>query len=543
MFGFHRPALRAIGLSLVAVGVAGAQAQKACEVNEGRPTPVGRATLAVQVASSTQDPTAAARQLTSAVKLLTDNGERMDNQVGRNMVLGKTLVLWSTQPNIELVVRRGSLGYSTLPDATIDIAAAIDTAFKVVEAAMPECIAETSRWRGQKAWVGLVNDAIAKLNADDVDGAEKAAQGAITLNPYGPYGYVVMASVKQKRNQSTQAFGLYRQAIDVASRDTSYDDIKRQSLVYLGSLAADSAEAVTDAAARKPYVDMAKEAFEKVLADKGAEDMRENARTGMCRVAIVSGDTNALRTMYADPLTNPAGYAYADLMNAGVCMARAEMVDQATTLFQAAYEKNPHHRDALSNLSIMLVRKESHEAAIPLAKRLVAVEPNNPENLQLLTLSYAGIAQRVKAQRTAAARAATTAKTPTKGKAAPTKVAPAPAGPRLSAAQMDSLFKVEVAYTDSAVATNERKEKMVFKVTLTDFSASDEKATVAGTVANIGTADKAVTVKVDFLDRTGRVIASKEQAIPSIAAGRSGRFSVTTTPGKEVAAFRYAPIE
>src|SRR5687768_17608686 len=108
---FHRPALRAIGLSLVAASVAGAQAPKACEVNEGRPTAVGRATLAVQVASSTQDPTAAARQLTSAVKLLTDNGERMDNQVGRNMVLGKTLVLWSTQPNVELLARRGSLGY------------------------------------------------------------------------------------------------------------------------------------------------------------------------------------------------------------------------------------------------------------------------------------------------------------------------------------------------------------------------------------------------------------------------------------------------
>lgn len=66
---FHGPAIRALGLTIATVSVAGAQgAPKACEVNEGRPTAVGKALLAVQVASSTQDPNAASRQLTTAVK-------------------------------------------------------------------------------------------------------------------------------------------------------------------------------------------------------------------------------------------------------------------------------------------------------------------------------------------------------------------------------------------------------------------------------------------------------------------------------------------
>lgn len=530
---FLRPILRAAGLATVVASGLGAQAQKACEVNEGRPSPVGRATLAVQVASSAQDPNSAARQLTSAVKALTDNGEKMDNQVGRNLVLGKALVLWSMQPNVELVTRRGSLGYSTNPDAMIDLAAAIDTAFKVVETANPECIGETSRWRSQRAWVGLVNKAIERLNADDVDEAEKAAQTAIVLNPYGPYGYVVLASVKQKRNQSSEAFGLYQRAIDAASRDTSYDEIRRQSLIYLGNLAADSAEAVTDTTARKPYVQTAKSAFEKVLADKGADELRENARSGMCRVAIASGDTTALRTMYKDPLSSPGGFTYGDLMNAGVCMARAEMVDEATQMFQAAYDKNPYHRDALSNLAIMHLRKDRHEAAVPLTERLVTVEPNNPENHQLLVLAYAGIAKKARD-----ARIAGSAKAPAKGKT-PTKTA----APRLSQATQDSLFKLEQEFNAKAVSANEKREKMSFKVTLSDFSITDEKSTVAGTVQNTGSADKNVTVKVDFLDRTGRVVATKEAAVGNVAAGRSGRFSVTTTPGKEVAAFRYAPIE
>jgi tetratricopeptide (TPR) repeat protein len=537
MSAFLRSAFRAMGLATVVASGLGAQAQKACEVNEGRPSQVGRATLAVQVASAAQDPAAAARQLTSAVKALTDNGEKMDNQVGRNFVLGKALVLWSMQPNVELVVRRGSLGYSTNPDATTDLAAAIDTAFKVVETANPECISETSRWRSQRAWVGLVNKAIERLNADDVDAAEQAAQTAIVLNPYGPYGYVVLASVKQKRNQSSESFGLYQRAIDAASRDTSYDEIRRQSLIYLGNLAADSAEAVTDTAAKKPYVQTAKSAFERVLADKGAAELRENARSGMCRVALASGDTATLREMYKEPMASPGGFSYSDLMNAGVCMARGEMVNDATMLFQAAYDKNPYHRDALSNLAIMYLRKDNHDAAVPLTERLVAVEPNNPENHQLLVLAYAGIAKRSRDARLAGSAKAAPA---TKGK---TPAKAAPAAPRLSQAAQDSLFKLEQEFNAKAVAANEKRENIALKVTLSDFSITDEKSTVAGTIQNSGSTDKNVTVKVEFLDRTGKVIATKEAAVGTVAAGRSSRFSVTTTPGKDVAAFRYLPIE
>jgi tetratricopeptide (TPR) repeat protein len=542
---FHSPAIRALGLTIAAVSVAGAQAsQKACEVNEGRPTAVGKALLAVQVASGSQDPGAAARQLVNAVKGLTENAERMDNQVGRNFVLGKALVLWTMQPNIELTTKRGPLGYTTNPEGTIDLAAAIDTAFKVVETAHPECVAETSRWRGQKGWVNLVNMAIERLNSDDADAAEAHARKAIVLNPYGPYGYVVLGNVLQKRGKATEAFGLYRTGIEMAARDTAYNDIRRQSLVYLGNLAADSAEAATDANARRPYIEAARSAFEQILSDKGATDIKESARSGMCRINIASGDTASLRTSYKEPLESPAAFKYSELMNAGVCMARAEMVPEATTLFRAAYDKNPYHRDALSNLAIMLLRADKHAEAIPLAERLVEVEPNNPENLQLLVMSYAGVAKGVRDTRQAALRAnAPATKTATKGATkTATKGAPA-TGPKLSAAAIDSLFKVEQKFTESAVSTNERREKLGVKVALSDFSISEAKSTVAGSVTNLGTAPKTVTIKIDFLDRTGKVIATKEQALGEIAAGSAKRFNVTTTPGNEVAAFRYTRID
>lgn len=540
MFVSKGPAAYALGLTIVFASAAGAQAPKECEVNENRPSQIARATLAVQVASNAQTPDVAARQLTSAVKMLTDNGEKMENQIGRNYVLGKALVLWSIQPNVELVTKRGRLGFSANPEGTIDLVSAIDSAFKVVETANPECITETSRWRGQKAWVNLVNKAIERLNAEDTDSAEWASQRAIILNPYGPYGYVVMANVLQKRKKATDAFALYRKAVEVAVRDTAYNDIKLQSLIYLGNLAADSAELAPDAAAKKPYVEVAKFAFGQVVQDKNAGDLGGNARQGLCRVAIATGDTASLRETYKEPLASPAGFSYGDLMNAGVCMARAEMIPEATALFQAAYEKNPYHRDVLSNLSIMLLRADKHERSLPLSIQLVAVEPNNPENLQLLVLSYAGIAKRARDARLGA-RSAPAAKGATKTK---TAARPAmPATPKLSVAASDSIFKIEKAYTDSAVSLNEKKDKLAYKVSLSDFTTSAEKATVAGNVTNQGTEQKPITIHVEFLDKSGKVVATKDAAISDLAAGSSKRFSVTVNPGTNIAAFRYTRIE
>lgn len=536
------PTVRAIGLTISLAAVAGAQAApKECDVNESRPAQVGRATLAVQVASGTQDPAAAAKQLTAAVKGLTDPGAaKWDNQAGRSMVLGKALVLWSMQPNVPMLTKRGTLGWVGDPEASIDMVSVIDSAFKVVETSNPECVAETARWRGQKPWVDLVNKAIERLNNDENDSAEVTAQRAITLNPHAPYGYVVLANVLQKRNRTSEALKLYRQAVDVAGHDSTYNDIRRQSLVYLGSLAADSAEALTDAAAKKPYIDAARGAFEQLLQDKDAGEFLNNARAGLCRVAIASGDTAALRRNYEAPLTSPAGFAYADLMNAGVCMARAEMVPEATKLFESAYEKNTHHRDALSNLAIMYLKTDNYDKSLPLSQRLVAVEPNNPEDMQLLVLSYAGIAKRARDARLAAQKAAEAAtKTKTGSKAG----AAVPAAPKLSQAVHDSLFKIEQAYTDSAVTANEQKEKLAYKVTLSDFTATAEKGTVAGTVANLGSETKPVTVKVDFLDATGGVVQSKTQDLGAIAPGASARFSVTATPGTNIAAFRYEKIK
>jgi Tfp pilus assembly protein PilF len=538
-----RPALRALALSVALASVGWAQEPKACDVNESRPSALGKASLALMTASSAQTPEAVKKQLLAAMKQLASLGDKTDNPTGRNFVYGKVLVLWAMQPGVGLDSKRITIGLMDNPDANIDIAASIDTAFKVVESVMPECVSETAKWRGQKPWVDMVNKAIERLNADDADSASLAAQRAITLNPFAPYGYVVLANVKQRQLQTSDAFALYRKSVELAQKDTIYDDIRRQSLAYLGALAVDSAEVAADAAARKPYIDQARSAFEAILADKGATEAAASARAGLCRVAIASGDTASLRVTYKDPLVNPLTFSYSDLMNAGVCMARAEMETEAAVLFLAAFDKNSYHRDVLSNLAIVLLRQDRHDQALPLASRLVSVEPNNPENIQLLVLSYAGIAQRSRNARIGPKTAPPPPAPKGSTKAPATKAPAAPAGPKMSAAVSDSLFNMEKAFTDSAVAANARKDSLPVRVSLSDFSTVKEKTTLQGSMllsSAVQAPEGEYTLKVDFLDVKGGVVVAQEAKV-AVTSQRAGRFKLEAV-GPTIAAFRYSIV-
>jgi Tfp pilus assembly protein PilF len=538
-----RAALRALGLTAALASVGAAQSAKSCEVNESRPSALGKAALAVMTASSAQTPDATKRQLVAAMKQLSTIGDKTDNPAGKNFVYGKVLVLWAMQPGVGLDTKRGAIGLTDSPDAPIDLAATLDEAFKVVETAMPECIVETAKWRGQKPWIDMVNKAIERLNAEETDSAAAAAQRAIQLNPFAPYGFVVLANVKQRQQKTTEAFGLYRKSIELAEKDTIYDDIRRQSLIYLGTLAADSAEAATTAESRKPYIDQARMAFDAIIADKGAGESAASARAGMCRVAIASGDTASLRVTYKEPLANPAAFSYGELMNSGVCMARAEMSTEAGTLFRSALEKNAYHRDVLANLAIILLRQDQNEQAVPLVTRLVSVEPNNPENLQLLVLSHAGIATKARNARLGPkpTTPAPATKTGTKAPATKAPATKAPAAPKLSAAASDSLFAIEKAYTDSAVAANGRRDSLTVRVSLSDFTTTADKATLQGSLI-LSTTVKApegeYALKVDFLDGKGGVVGSQETKV-AVTNARAGRFKVESA-GKDIASFRYA---
>jgi tetratricopeptide (TPR) repeat protein len=526
MLATAKKALMPLLLSAAVTAVAGAQQKaKECEVDEGKPGEVARAMLALQVAQNAGKPEDVAKQLRSAIGAL-EKADRSKNPVGTNFVMGKTLVMWMAQPNMPAVTTRGNLGFTQNPSASIDLITSIDSSFSVVEKAMPECISQTMAWRAQKGWVAMINDAIAQLNADHADSAEALAKRSLVLNPNAPYGYMVLGNLAQKKNQTRQAIDYFKQTVEKSGTDTTYADLKRQTMLAAANLAADAAESAsgTDKTA---YLADAKWGYETLAQDAKSGNYADAARSGLARLASASGDTAAVRATYAQQLSNPSGYSFQQLLNAGVTAARTKQVSDATTLFEAAYKKNPYHRDVLYNLAIMYLNGDKYDKVVPVVRQLVSVDPSNGENYRLFTIAYAnqqkGFNERIKAYNALAKKAKT---------------------PKSAKAYEDSArfcFDSAKAVADSALRYNNLAEGFPVKVTFNEFSNQEDKSTLAGSVSNSTDQTQTYTVKVDFLDVGGKTISSQTATVGPVAAGQSGRFSVTGA-GAGIAAFRYAPL-
>lgn len=528
------PALLLAGVA----ATAGAQS-KACDIDESTPQQVTRAVLQIQIAQQSAKPEDAAKQLQGAIKLLHD-GDVTKNPVGRAYELGRTLVMFTTQPSVQNgMTTRGALGYTDNPTAAYDLYAGIDSAFTTVEASNPDCATQTAPWRQQKPWVDLVNRAIESANADKMDSAVYLANRSLLLSKSAPYAYYVLAIDAQKKEKIGDAITQYKAGI-AAAKDSAQADFRRQMQLALGNLAADAAEQA-NGAEKTTYMNEAKAAFTALAADPGTK-FAEAARSGQARLATASGDTSAIKATYAEALANPGAFNYASLMSAAVTAAKANQNKDAIKLFEAARATNPYHRDALYNLSRLYMLDSAYSMGIPVAQQLVKVDPANPDNYQLLAIAYAA---QQKAYNTKSRMYDSTAKALGR-RAGDPKTKPAAQKAAIdSAARVQKLINAygdsSKVMLDSALKYQTMMTSVPARVQFNEFTPGDNKVTLGGQVTNQTEAARSFTLKIDFLDKGGNVVSSQTVDVPAVDPKRSKPFKAEGT-GAGIVAFRYAPI-
>lgn len=484
---------------LTAVFAGSAAAQASCDVNEDKPSQVGRAFLFITQAATSQEAgnwAQSATALKSAVKVVTEDKAR-ENALGQAMVLGKALSLWVNHPDVPAVTTREALGFTTNPTAQVEVAAAVDSLFDVVETAQPGCVAALGDWRRQRGWVGMLNASIEHLNAGRLDSAEVIAKRANRLSD-SPYGNMVLGNIAQNRQQTAEALAYYQKTIDLAT-DSVYRDVREQTLVTLGNLAADAAED-TSGAARVELAKRAAAAYNTVITEAPTGAQGAQARAGFGRALLLQGDTAAFRNSLKEHLENPTKYPYQDVLASAVAAARAGQWKEGVALFEGALLTNPWNRDALYNAALGYHELGEFEKMVPHVRKLVQVDPGNGENWRLFAYAFNGMSK--------AARAAATQR----------------------------------ALNDSVVKYFEMAEKMPHQVTFTEFGNAPEKTTLSGTIENRTEAAKSYTMKIEFIDRDGAVVATRDVTVADVAPKATGRFSVTVEDAPSAVAFRYAPL-
>jgi len=527
-------------LLVAAAGSLGAQAPAAtppaCDATQPSSGNAVRANLSLQMAVKDQkaNPASAAKNLAATVKMLEANDK---DEAARAYVLGSALSLWMNVPNVGLAPKRGAVGFTTNPDATIDLPSTVDSLFKIVEASKPGCAYYTSYWRGgQQAFLDLVNGAIAALNADKLDSAQYYASQANRLYSTSPYPSMVLGNIANKRSNYTDAVKYWQASAAAAAGDTSYRDVERQ---VLGNMASVQLNAARDEKATKDArIAAAKQAaatYAQLVAIPGTSgNYLYGGRQNMQTALLLAGDTAAVVASYQPLIASPTSYEYQDLLNSAVAAARANKTADAAKLFEGALQVNPMNRDAMYNLGVEYLALEQYDKVGPVIQKLVTVDPGNPENYWLAARAYS--------ERAKAAKKGTPAWT---------------------------------ALNDSAVTWYTRGTKLPVEVVFTEFSPGEKEIVIAGTVldrrdkaaagdestttsaraakggraaaakpskAAASLPPKAVTLKFEALDKAGAVVGSKSVTTTELQPGKSAEFRVSI-PAANVIGYRYALSE
>jgi tetratricopeptide (TPR) repeat protein len=491
-------------LSGVLALTAGAvQAQTKCDINESKPSQVATAYLLSQQLRANPSSPKRWDNYKKVVKSLTEKGDAMENPIGRNFELGKIFFMVAEDSTTPILVKRGDLGFVTNVDQMVDVAALGDSVMKIVEASNPECSTATRDWRRQRGWLRVTQAASRTLNDGKFDSAAYYAKRSMMFDPQTPYAYSILASVAQKNNDMPTAVAMTRKSADVAALDTIFSDQRRLSLYNLGILVGTQAETATGEEQKRLARESA-DALQSFLKEAPANDeLASSARSSLARMLSVAGDTAGVTRTYAAVLANPTSYNEYDLVQAGLAASRAGRDEDAVKLFEAAATQNPYSRDALFNLSASLFNSGHYDRELPFIKRLIALDPNNPENYRIMAGAYQG----------------------------------------LSKAEKNT--KIKTALTDTLVKSFEKYQKLPTVVTFKSFIHNGTSHTIVGAVENRDTTTKTAkhyVIPFEFLDNSGNVVATQTVNVGPVAPKEKKEFTVKVEQGG-IVSYRYAALK
>ena len=492
MHDFGKSSLIGVALALVASTSAGAQAS-ACKINDSSPYQLASAKTYLNKVRGTGKENEKDDRLRDAIGVLTKEPEKIKNDLGREWHLAQALWLWTKRSPNKPVMTRGELGFTTRTNEQVDLLAATDSVLTAVETRAPQCADSVERFR-RDLWTPIINAAI-QITEANPDSAEKLANRSLIIFRDTPHAYNLLANIATKRDDKTEMVARLRKVIEVSGTDTANREMRHNAMYNLGVALTTQADAAQGADKARLYGE-ARSVFEAYLKEKPTD---ANAQAGLSRALQATGDTAAIGNIFGAMLTNPSAYTELQLFEAGVGAARAQRAADAAKLFEAGLERNPYYRDALYNLANMYMGLQEGDKMLPVARRLVEVDPSNPNNWTLLAASYQTLAKK------------------------------------------ESNAARKKALNDSVVKYIEMGDKLPVAVTFSAFDHAGATHRLVGNVENRSAAAKTFKARFEFLDATGKVVATKEQSIGPVPAKERMQFEVIVDQAG-IVAFRYAPL-
>lgn len=516
-----------------ALGAQGTWAQPKCDIKPGH-FKVNSAVLYLRNAAQTRFDDQREKDLRDANRVLTEalTTDGQDKNPAAWYYLGRYYV-----------VRNDAVG--------------ADSAFRKAEALLPACKEDILFWRRNSLWVPAFNAGVAALNAQQYDSAVAAFRRATIIYDVEPQSFTTLAtaffnmpaetflpdstfhrmypnlpdSVAQatrdsiSRTRYDSAAKYFRRGYE-ASWDPKYLRDKHDALFNLGNAfyAAqhyDSAAAVyseylklepndaqalarlADVLENSGHMDSAQAVYAYIIAHADSMDPVNLFNAGVsiynaapslpdtervssdCRRQRVAGRTG-LTVVQRRSITAQCDSVARDTMKTRNAAA-AENYRLAAQAFEAGLARNGQNRDGLFNLANAYFALRQGDKMLPVSQRLTAVDPLNRNSVRLVAQAW-----------------------------------------QLMGRSDSALHYVTIA--DSLLPVD---------VSVGSFAPEEQSATLNGIVTNFHTAPSApLTLAFEFLDVSGKVLATQTVEVPQIAAGENHAFQVQAS-GAGIVAWRY----
>ena len=476
---------------------AGATANS-CSIATDKPDEVKSALNSLTVAQLGGRPEDQQKRLKAAITSLSGNPSKFkDNQAGHDLVLGQALVRWSQQFPDSATVHKGTIGYVDGKDQTIDLLASADTLFTSVEKANPNCIAEVADYRleGMRPMAIKVSNLI---NTDSVAQAEALVNRIKVIDANSPLSLYFQGMVAQRKKDPATSADLFARGVAAMPAEVGADSNLKQALELGAAQMTRVAAQTMTGDQKKAGMLKAADYYKKFIADFPKSPNAPDAQQGLAASLSASGDTQSVGKLWDDMLATPANYTAAQMYDAGTQAFTMNQFAPAAKLMNAAQLKNPWLRPGLYNAANVYWKAGDFDRMLLTSKKLTQIDPNNPDEYQLLALAYQGKAKATKDP------------------------------------------KIIKAYNDSLNAAFAASEKVKTKVTFDAFAIGSAKPALSGTLENLSDAPQKGTLKVQFVNDAGIPVSTQTTDF-ALAPKEKKPFSVTGD-GAAIVAYKYDPI-
>jgi len=252
---------------------------------------------------------------------------------------------------------------------------AADSAFDRAEVLYPAYFAEdlgTGAYR-LNAWIDAYNDALAHLDAQNLEGALEFFEIANMLYPNRAEAYLNIGVTAGNLGMVAESLEGWQGALAVIESPDGNpgDDATRQSWdTEFWIMAQSNIGRLLSADGR---AEEAVPVFQAILA---RYPENADARSSLAMVLAQSGQGDDALLIFDEILAREDA-APLDYYNAAVSLYGADELDRAVVGFEKTLARSPMYRDALQALAQTLNDMQDYEALIPRSERLIELDPFN----------------------------------------------------------------------------------------------------------------------------------------------------------------------